>query len=172
MQRLDALQARRGVPQNQPMQIPKQEQEWSWNNSVSKPDGSYELPVAPDTLYNVMVLDTTGKWVAAAIERIQGQKNRTVIVPALVLTQGGLVTGTVKDGSGKPVAGVSVCSYGLHRPASSAACLAAKTDAAGRYRLRVAPGLSRVYLGAGSGNASQEVEVADGEIKTVEFAAP
>ena len=151
IQQFDALRARLGVPQNKPLQVTKQEQEWSWNNAVSKPDGSYELPVGADIPYNVMVFDTTGKWVAASVEGVQGQKNTTVEVSDLLLTSGALVVGTVTDSTGRPVSGVSVNSYGPHRPVSSAACIGDKTDLAGHYRLRVAPGLSRVYVASGHG---------------------
>ena len=172
MQQFVALRARLGVAQNQPLQIPYQDQKWSWNNGVSKPDGSYELPVAADTPYNVMVFDTTGKWVAAGVEGVQGQKNTTVEVPDLLLTSGALVVGTVIDSTGRPLSGVSIGSYGPHRPASSATIIAAKTDVAGRYRLRVAPGLSRIYVSSGLGNASQNVDVTAGKIVAVNFASP
>jgi len=172
MQQFVALRARLGVAQNQPLQIPYQDQKWSWNNGVSKPDGSYELPVAADIPYNVMVFDTTGKWVAAGVEGVQGQKNTTVEVPDLLLTSGALVVGTVIDSTGRPLSGVSIGSYGPHRPASSATIIAAKTDVAGRYRLRVAPGLSRIYVSSGLGNASQNVDVAAGKIVAVNFASP
>ncbi len=148
--------------------------EESWNNAVSRPDGTYTLPVGANIPYNVMVLDTTGKWVAAAAEGVSGQKDATVTVPDLVLTKGALVTGSVTDGSGKPVAGAAVMSYGPHRPATSASVIVALTDQAGRYRLRVATGLSRVYIsqavtGGGRPDASQNVETAAGETKTVNF---
>ena len=71
----------------------KVEQEESWNNTVSKPDGSYTLPVGAGFPYNVMVFDTTGKWIAAAVEGVSGVKGATVPVPALTLTHGGLLTG-------------------------------------------------------------------------------
>jgi len=169
MQQFDALRARLGVPQSQPLQVAKQDQEWSWSNAVSKPDGSFELAVAADMPYNIMVFDTTGKWVAAGIEGVHGKKDATIEMPDLLLTTGALVIGTMTDSSGKPLARVDVCSYGPHRPASSATCIGAKTDVAGRYRLRVAPGLSRVYVGSDPGNLSQNVELASGRIAIVNF---
>lgn len=54
MQQFDALRARLGTPLGQTLQVPKQEQEWRWNNTVSKPDGSYALPVAANIPYNVI----------------------------------------------------------------------------------------------------------------------
>ena len=48
--------------------------EESWNNAQSGPDGSYTLPVGANLPYNVMVLDNTGKWVAAALEGVLGEQ--------------------------------------------------------------------------------------------------
>jgi len=138
------------------------------NNTVSKADGSYELPLGADVPYNIMVVDTSGKWVAAGIEGVQGHKNKIVKVPDLILTPGALLIGTVKDKSGLPVAGVGVGNYGPHRPKSSAACGSAMTNAAGQYRLRVAPGSNRIYVMDGNrGDAEQNINVESGTITTV-----
>jgi len=142
-----------------------QEQEESWNNTLSRPDGSYTLPVGASIPYNVMVYDTTGKWVAAAIEGASGAQNSTVTLPDQVLTHGAIVTGTVTDAGGRPLSGVDVGSYGPHRPASRAAIISAKTDNLGNYRLRVAPGISRVYVASGpsiTADGNKTVTVAAG----------
>ena len=182
MQQLVALHARLGAPQNQPLRISKQDQKWSWNNAVSKPDGSYELPVSADLPYNIMVFDTTGKWVAAAVEGASGARNTTVEVPDLILTKGSLVVGRVTDRFGVPVPNVVVQSYGPHRPATTAATIGAVTDLSGHYRLRVSPGQSQVYVGyvtSGSGTprqnvkmTSRDVAVAARRVETVDFVAP
>ena len=138
----------------------------SWNNTVSKPDGSYELPVGGDIPYNVMVFDTTGKWVAA-LEGKSGTQNSTVNLPDLVLTRGALVIGRVTR-FGVAIPRTAVQSYGPHRLATTPATIHAYTDLSGHYRLRVAPGTSRVYVG----NESHDVTVSAGEIKTVDFVTP
>ncbi len=150
----------------------QQEKDESWNNAVSQPDGTYTLPVGAGIPYNVMVYDTTGKWVAAAIEGASGAQNSTVKLSDLVLTQGAIVTGTVTDAGGRPLSGVDVGSYGPHRPASSAAIISTKTNGMGKYRLRIAPGVSRVYIATGtttSKEADKTVTVAAGEIQTVDL---
>ncbi len=120
----------------------------------TRPDGTYTLYVGENLAYNVLVVPDdimarnqpdTGL-VAAAAEGVSGRKGATVHVPDLMLTPGGFVTGTVTNDSGKLIPGVSVGSYGPHRPASSAAIISTRTDSLGRYRLRVAPGQSRVYI--------------------------
>jgi RNA polymerase sigma factor (sigma-70 family) len=149
----------------------KKDQMESWNNTVSKPDGSYELPVGANIPYNVMVFDTTGKWVAAALEGKSSAQNSTVNLPDLVLTRGALVVGRVTK-SGVALPRTAVQSYGPHRPATTAATSYAYTDLSGHYRLRVAPGISQVYVASGAGNASRNVTVSAGEIKTVDLVTP
>ena len=152
----------------------QQEKDESWNNAVSQPDGTYTLPVGASIPYNIMVYDATGKWVAAAIEGASGAQNSTVKLPDLVLTQGAIVTGTARDAAGRPLSGVHVGSYGPHRPASSAMIIGTVTDLTGHYRLRVAPGVSRVYIASGpsvssSKDGDKTVTVAAGEIKAVDL---
>ena len=103
--------------------------------------------MVPDDLRKGDDRDT--KLVAAAAEGVSGGKGAAIHVPDLILTPGGFVTGTVTDGAGKSILGVSVGSYGPHRPASSGAIISTRTDSSGRYRLRVAPGRSRVYVADG-----------------------
>jgi len=121
-----------------------------------------------------MVSDTTGKWVASAVEGASGAQNSTVTLPDLVLTPGAIVTGTVTDAGGRPLLHVPVYAYGPSKPATSAAASATATDLAGRYQLRVAPGVSRVYTATAAGtttskDADKTVNVAAGEIQTVDL---
>ncbi len=167
MKRLDALSKPPLGGGSVEIKFSKKDQMESWNNTVSKPDGSYELPVGANIPYNVMVFDTTGKWVAAALEGKSGTQNSTVELPDLVLTRGALVVGRVTK-FGVAIPRTAVPSYGPHRPATTAATSSAYTDLSGHYRLRVAPGTSRVYVG----NESHDVTVSAGEIKTVDFVTP
>lgn len=172
--RTDAAIKRQGVtgPGTYTYNYTKREQAESWNNTLSKPDGTYTLPIGAGIPYNVMVSDTTGKWVAAAIEGASGAQNSTVNLPDLVLTHGAIVTGIVTNSAGHPLPGVPVYGYGSSRPSTSAAAFGTTTDLAGRYQLRVAPGVSRVYIATGtttSKDADKTVTVAAGEIKTVDL---
>lgn len=166
---LDASKKRLGLSDSQPYRWSDQEREESGNNAVTTPGGTYTLPVGSGVPYNVMVFDTTGKWVAQAIEGASGPRNSTVKLPDLVLTRGAIVTGTVMDGRGRPVPGVMVGSYGPHRPASSPGFISVTADQHGQYRLRVAPGVSRIYLASGPGSASRDVTVAPGVVETVDL---
>jgi hypothetical protein len=118
-----------------------------WASATSGADGGYRLESLPSGSYNVMADDKSGRWVAAALEGVGATEGETTSAPDLVLTAGAIVTGEVTNAAtGGPIAGVYVGSYGPHRPRSSAAIIGADTDERGRYRLRVAPGESYVYV--------------------------
>ena len=150
----------------------------------TRPDGTYTLYVGAGVPYNVTVVpanllvndDHDTKHVAAALVGVSGQKGATVHVPDMILVKGGFVTGIVTNKrTGGPVAGATVMSYGPHRPESSAAVILTKTDSHGRYRLRVAPGRSRVYEADRDKYAydvqnDRRLEVAEGQTKTLNFA--
>jgi len=145
---------------------------FSWSEDISRADGTYRLTGLTSASYNVSVEDPTDQWIAPAQERVATEQRRTISSPALVLTRGGIVTGTVTDeATGKPLANVSVATYGPHRPRSSAMVMSSLTDAAGRYRLRVAPGGSYIYVmdsrhGAG---LSADVTLAEGDTRELPF---
>ena len=139
---------------------------------MSHADGSYQMPVGANIPYNVIVYDASGKWIAAAAEGVSGAPNSTIPVHDLILTKGSLVVGRVTTGFGIPVPNTMVQSYGPHRPATTAATIGAMTDLSGRYVLRVAPGPSRIYVGNGMKEASQDATVAPGEIVTVNLVGP
>ncbi len=157
-------------------------QQLEGNNTRTRSDGSYTLAVGASLPYNIMLLPNNllregedDGWVAAADEGVSGHKNQKVSVPDLILSRGAFVTGTVTDKtSGKPIAGVSIGSYGPERPASSAAIIDALSDEAGHYRLRVAPGKSLVYVADGRYQAAgtetgAKVTIAAGETKAADF---
>jgi len=146
-------------------------------------DGTYTLYVGEGLKYNICVIredlmktyDSDTGLVAAAAEGVSGAKGTTVSVPDLVLTPGGIITGTVTDkATGRPIMGATVMSYGPHRPESSAAVIAAQTDSTGTYRLRVAPGRSRVYVSdtftqQSGADPNRYLEVAEGQTKMQDF---
>jgi hypothetical protein len=86
------------------------------------------------------------------------------------LIPGVLIEGSVADNAGKPVADVYVGVYGPAHPRSSAWVQSEKTDAQGRYRLRVPPGMQYVYIADGRYTAEpQDIEVAAGTIGRADF---
>ena len=145
------------------------------SNAITNQDGSYRLTGLGTGAYNVMVDEPSGMWIAAAIEDARVKEGETTKVPSMMLTSGAIISGSVTDAkTGKPLVGVSVGCYGPHRPRSTAAIINSETDAKGRYRLRVAPGKSYVYLqGEPEGYVRQhdgvDVTVAKGETKEVSF---
>ncbi|MCW3060272.1 MAG: antirepressor regulating drug resistance protein, partial [Capsulimonas sp.] len=149
-----------------------------WGEATTAADGTYQIHGLTSAPYNIAVLfpdapPGTGPeelWVAAAIEGAKGQEGASTPLQNLVLTSGGFIAGRVTDAEGKPRKSVHIASYGPHRPRSSAMVLMTDTDFDGRYRLRVAPGESEVYIADGpSPEQNQTVTVAKGETKTVNF---
>jgi len=141
--------------------------------AVTGLDGRYHLPGLPDGVYNVMVDDSSGEWIAAACEGVAVTTPMGPSLPDLVLTHGAMVEGEVFDKvTGAPLPGVSVGSYGPHRPQSSAAIVVTRTDAHGRYRLRVAPGECYIYVSGPPpdyANPGSTIQVAEGETATLDF---
>jgi hypothetical protein len=146
----------------------------SYAYDVTGQDGRYRLPGLPDGVYNLMVDDPSGEWIAAAREGVTVTTPMSSSLPDLVLTHGAVIEGQVFDTvSGQPLAGVSVGSYGPHRPRSSAAIVGGRADVNGRYRIRVAPGESYVYVSGpppGHANPGNTVQIAEGETATLDFA--
>lgn len=162
-----------GAAQSVSYAIPKA----SWSEAVTGPDGVYRLTGLASEPYNVAVLprdpsalDNSSPWVAAALEGVQGAAGKTVKLGDMVLTHGGFITGQVTDMAGKPLAGIGIGCYGPQRPATSAMVNGTRTDAAGRYSLRVAPGSNRVYIADDHWeNKSATLTIALGETKTADF---
>lgn len=118
-----------------------------WDRDTTAPYGGYRLVgLSPDT-YNVMVDDPSGEWIAVAVEGLSIARGQDAAAGDIALTRGAIVQGTVVDDeTGEPIPGVYIGSYGPHRPRSTAAIIGTRTDERGRYRLRVAPGKSYVYI--------------------------
>jgi uncharacterized GH25 family protein len=148
---------------------------WGWAEAATTADGSYQLTGLPDGVFNIFVEESSGEWVAAALERVAASAPRAVELPDLILTRGAIIEGTVTDmTTGEPLPGVCMGSYGPHRPMSSAAIISDYTDGHGRYQLRVAPGHSYVYV-AGAPPGCQEgqaatVDLGRGESAVADFA--
>lgn len=167
------------LPSGAARPTPDQVRQFSGGEAVTGPDGTYRLTGLTEALYNVAVLpldpkaiDNSDPFVATAVEGASAAEGKTVALRDLVLTPGGLVSGRVTDMAGKSLAGIFVGSYGPSRPASSAMIISARTDANGRYQLRVAPGSSRIYLGDERWKAQDAtLTIAKGETKTADFQA-
>ena len=147
----------------------------SWAETTTSAGGYYKLTGLSTGTYNVMEEDPSGKRVAAALEAVKTTEGQVTRVGNLVLSAGAVVQGLVTDSvTGKPLPGVQVGSYGPHRPKSSAAIISSYTGKDGRYRLRVAPGKSYIYICSGpEGYTRQElgvdVTVGQGQTKELPF---
>jgi 5-hydroxyisourate hydrolase-like protein (transthyretin family) len=112
-------------------------------------DGSFRLTGLATETYFIYLAGNGEERVAAAVEGVAVKEGESVRIPDLVLTSGALITGTVVDqATGRPLEGVHVGCYGPHRPRFSGVLDSVRTDPDGRYRLRVAPGTSHVYVAA------------------------
>ena len=148
----------------------------SWNEAITKPDGTYTIPVGDGVAYNIWEADATGKWVTAAIEGVKGAKGAAANVPDLILTHGAVVEGRIVDSHGNPMPNVSVTSHGPARPLTSSGVLGVQTDSTGHYLLRVAPGKNSIEFVPGGASPNQsatppgrEVDVKTGDWATVDF---
>lgn len=75
-------------------------------------------------------------WASTVVEVGEGETGRA----DLTLVEGGMVSGVVRDSSGSPVPSVTVAALLDGRPARPGESDVATTDAAGGYRLALAPG--------------------------------
>jgi hypothetical protein len=119
-----------------------------WRQSQTDAEGRFEMRGLPAGKGNIFLFDhpSDGPWAYRAVDSLPLQPGETVEV-TLELIEGVLVEGKAIDaGTGDPVVGLSVGMYGAARPRSGAAILSAKTDDMGRYRFRLPPGKTHLYV--------------------------
>jgi hypothetical protein len=121
---------------------------YSWGDAVTDARGRYRITQLRPATYCV-VLDLEGAvaedWTAAlqSVELDEGQQARGI---DFSLTHGALITGrVVAKGAGRGLPGVAIAVYGPAHPEPDFPTVA-KTDADGRYRVRVPAGEQRVML--------------------------
>lgn len=110
--------------------------------ALSRFDGTYTLTSLATGRYEVQAQDPTGKRVGAALPGVAVTQGQTTSAPPLVLSEGAMVQGVVRDGTGRTQSGVSVCASGPQGRYGPTV----QTDARGFYRMRLAPGRNRLYL--------------------------
>jgi hypothetical protein len=90
-----------------------------------------------------------GPWTYRAIDNLALHPGKTNEV-TIELIEGVLVEGKVEEaGTRMPIVGISVGMYGPARPRSGAAIMSVKTDDQGRYRFRLPPGKTYLYISSG-----------------------
>ena len=124
-----------------------QSAEQGGSSSAAAPDGSYSLTRLAAGKYTIMADDPSGRGVAVARQGVTVKTAEVVTVPDLTLIRGALIEGTVTNvDTALPIADVMVGSEGPHRPSATGFAATTRTDAAGKYRMRVSPGASRVFV--------------------------
>jgi hypothetical protein len=140
-----------------------------WDEAVTDGEGRYRLRYLGSGTYNI-ALGEVPDLVAPAHEAVKVKGGETYRGLDFRLTPGGLIAGRVIDAqTRKGIAAVEVASYSASRPRSGAACMSARTDETGAYRMRVAPGETYCYYMGGladyphAQDASFTIGVQDGE---------
>ena len=113
------------------------------------------LPAGPASLY-LDGMAAEGPWAfqpVADLRLVAGQTT-TAEIP---LIAGTLVTGLVRTGDGKPLAGTEVSARASIGQAMSSPLLRTTTDAAGRYRFRLFPGAATLYVQTEPGHSNTDI---------------
>jgi protocatechuate 3,4-dioxygenase beta subunit len=115
--------------------------------AVTDAQGRFTIRGLGEGKGNVFLTDhaAAGPWTYRAAADIELRPGETTEV-GFELIEGVLVEGTVRDEDGKPVAEAHVGVYGPMRPQSGAAIIGDTTDRAGRYRFRLPPGPTYIYV--------------------------
>lgn len=158
---------------------PNFKQKWAsidpvlFERTRTRADGSFRLEGLTTAPYNLVV----GVWhrsserkpppqrVAAAIEGVWAKEGQVVRrTQPIVLTSGALIEGYVVDkATGKPLGGVIIGANGPQLPTTTDNTISATSDAQGRFRFRVAPGTSLLYVQGPWNNDTNFVFADDGK---------
>lgn len=136
-----------------------------WYQTRTDGQGRYRLRMTKDH-YNIWA-DADDR-IAIAAKAVRADPGTTVEIAPIPLLRGGFVTGRVLDPrTNQPVRPtddepLSVAHYGPARPRTGAAVTSAEVNAAGGFRLRVAPGKNFIYVMSG-GFQAQVVSIEDGQ---------
>lgn len=136
-----------------------------WYQTRTDGQGHYRLRMTKDH-YNIWA-DADDR-IAIAAKAVRADPGTTVEIAPIPLLRGGFVTGRVLDPrTNQPVRPtddepLSVAHYGPARPRTGAAVTSADVNAAGVFRLRVAPGKNFLYVMNG-GFAAQVISIEDGQ---------
>jgi len=158
--------------QNQAMnKIPESRLGASAGSAITDRTGRFEIVGLIPASYNVSLRTPVEnpQLVAQSIEgvsvRIGGQEPRDILLRVLA---GRKLSGKVVEAkTGKPVADLFVGCHNAARPDSSAAIMAAYTDAQGHFEFFVPPGNALIYIDEGARTASKNQDVR----RTIEVSA-
>jgi 5-hydroxyisourate hydrolase-like protein (transthyretin family) len=153
----------------------------TWDQVRTDVDGKYQIRSLKAGRYNLWA-DAADR-ACTAIDSLTVTAGNTLTGQELTLVEGGWVEGRVVDATtGAPITGTAdrplyVACHGPGRPKSGAAVQSARVDEKGRFRLRVAPGLTYPYIMTpdlwsrteGKADFQAGIEVKAGEATTVVF---
>ena len=140
-----------------------------WYQVRADDQGDYELKMMADK-YNIWSESVERIPIAAdSAEAVPGKTKENVDIH---LVRGAIVQGTYQNTDGEAIttaAGSRVAHYGPARPRSGAAVTSSVIAPDGSFRLRVAPGQNYIYLMSAGLSASATVDVADGQLLTLDL---
>ena len=151
--------------------------EGSWivsGNTVTDADGMYRIENLAPGSYEVVAFPdgkTRGEWTCEPLRNVEARAGKPASDRAIVLVKGVTIGGTVTDvATGNPIGDTPVSAYVANRPRSLARA-GARTNAEGRYTLRVLPGRTyRVVTHYGQPAASKDIAVdKDGTYDGIDF---
>ncbi|HEX7379420.1 MAG TPA: carboxypeptidase-like regulatory domain-containing protein, partial [Pirellulales bacterium] len=144
-----------------------------WYQTRTDGQGRYRLRMTKDH-YNIWA-DADDR-IAIAAKAVRAEPGTVVDIAPIPLLRGGFVTGRVLDPrTNQPLrptddAPLRVAHYGPARPRTGAAVTSAEVNAAGVFRLRVAPGKNFIYVMSG-GFQAQVISIEDGQELRVDLGA-
>ena len=154
-----------------------------WGDAVTDATGHYVLKQLRPGQCNVALdladSELEANWTAKAHENIRVSAGQHLDAVNFELIPGTVITGrAIARDTGAPVPNVDIAVYGPAHPRSSAWVQATLTNRDGRYLLRVPPGGQYVYFRTAPPEfgkpdpESHELELIDGETRTLDFVLP
>jgi hypothetical protein len=150
--------------------------------AVTDPDGHYRVARMPAGQFVVsLYLDPAlaKDWTARAIDGLELAAGEDAADTDLKLVTGSLITGHVRDDTGKGIADVPIGLYGPARPRSAAAINRAVSEADGAYSIRTPAGEQYVYVQTSAppkgyqmppeAERNRTVTTTDGQTMTIDF---
>ena len=124
--------------------------------AVTGVDGAYIITGLASGNFEVQAEDPSKEHVAAKLKAVAVRDGQTTQAPALLLTEGVMLRGTITDkASGQPLGDVYIESSGPQGTVGTGT----RTDARGHYQLRLVAGTTRLYVAAPYGYVRRNVDV-------------
>lgn len=110
-------------------------------------DGTYRVTGVMPSLVSVAATDPTGQWVATPTPPVQAKAGETAQAPDIVLTEGGVVEGTVtSQATGQPVPDAQLIITGPQQTQPGGPIAPARADKQGHFKVHVLPGKNAITV--------------------------